>query len=388
MNNYELLIKYQKTFNIPIVLYEKNQIVSNFDIKNPYPEVGLKLIQNMALPSSRPSAFIGSLGLSLYCGMLPLNDSNQFIVLGPVSDQAVPATLLRETLTSVGDDTIQAAPFIAWFRNVSFFSEKQLFNIVDLLNFIINEDSFSVVNLNASNEINKMDPLIFDLGAEREMNSQSELQILSYIMHGKTKELSTFWNQYNHIDIRSLTSAKNPNRAFQDIFLTSCSLASRAAIQGGADFNVALSMSDRFSAQYKSLNQAESILRLLNEMFISFAALAKKTQELPANTPNIKAICRYVINHLYEKISTRDIAEHLNLSMEFVCRHFKNNTGLTISSFINQEKIKESKLLLETTGMSLAEISTMLGFSSQSYFQTVFKQQTGMTPLNYKNSLQ
>lgn len=383
----KLLTKYQKVFQIPIALFEECHILNNFDKKNPCPETGFKMIQKMELPHPCPAAFIGNADLNFYCGMIHLKESGRSVVLGPVSDHAVPDALLREEFVSVFGDAARTTPFVNWYRSLPLVSGKRFIEILDLLNYMMNEDSAPVINFNASSQIETIDPLIFDLGAEHETASQTEKLILSYITHGKAKELRTFWNQYQQTDIRPLTSSRNPNRAFQDIFLTTCSLSSRAAMQGGADFHVANSMADRFIAQYKTLNQADAILRLINQVFLSFAELAEKAQKLPVSTPTVKAVSRFVTSHLYEKFTTRDIAEQLNISIEFLCRHFKKNTGLTISYFVNQEKIKESKLLLETTGMSLSEISTMLGFSSQAYFQTVFKQQTGMTPLNYRENL-
>jgi len=39
---------------------------------------------------------------------------------------------------------------------------------------------------------------------------------------------------------------------------------------------------------------------------------------------------------------------------------------------------------METTGLTIAEISDLTGFASQSYFSTAFKNATGMTPSQYK----
>jgi AraC-like DNA-binding protein len=42
---------------------------------------------------------------------------------------------------------------------------------------------------------------------------------------------------------------------------------------------------------------------------------------------------------------------------------------------------------METTEITIAEISDMTGFTSQSYFSTAFKNYTGLTPSQYKKSL-
>ena len=55
-----------------------------------------------------------------------------------------------------------------------------------------------------------------------------------------------------------------------------------------------------------------------------------------------------------------------------------------ISQYINRQKIIEAKRFLRFTDKSLAEISGYFDFSSQSYFQKLFKEQTGMTPSEYR----
>ena len=50
----------------------------------------------------------------------------------------------------------------------------------------------------------------------------------------------------------------------------------------------------------------------------------------------------------------------------------------------NQAVIENYKSLLHYTDMTLAEISCYLCFSSQSYFQNVFKKEYGVTPMQYR----
>ena len=53
---------------------------------------------------------------------------------------------------------------------------------------------------------------------------------------------------------------------------------------------------------------------------------------------------------------------------------FKEETGLTLTQFINEEKVKKAEYYLTMTDKSLVDIANHLSFSSRSYFQTVFKE--------------
>lgn len=74
------------------------------------------------------------------------------------------------------------------------------------------------------------------------------------------------------------------------------------------------------------------------------------------------------------------------MSCSYLCTHFKQETGMTISAYVQQEKVREAKRLLKGSSYSIVEISEALAFSSQSYFCAVFKKITGMTPESYRSS--
>ena len=53
-----------------------------------------------------------------------------------------------------------------------------------------------------------------------------------------------------------------------------------------------------------------------------------------------------------------------------------------------QRRIYESKYLLRDTDLSISQISTILGFSSLSYFAQAFKKSTNFSPLQYRKNHQ
>lgn len=57
---------------------------------------------------------------------------------------------------------------------------------------------------------------------------------------------------------------------------------------------------------------------------------------------------------------------------------------MTFSDFVNKQKIEEAAALLLYTEYSDTQISTLLAFSSQSYFIKVFRKYMGTTPKQYK----
>jgi AraC-like DNA-binding protein len=69
-------------------------------------------------------------------------------------------------------------------------------------------------------------------------------------------------------------------------------------------------------------------------------------------------------------------------------RRFREELGIHIGTFITRCKLEEAKILLTYSDKSLADISNYFCFSSQSYFQNVFKKQYGITPMQYRKNTQ
>ena len=59
---------------------------------------------------------------------------------------------------------------------------------------------------------------------------------------------------------------------------------------------------------------------------------------------------------------------------------------MALADFIQLQRIEEAKNLLRFSDYQISEISTFLAFSSQSYFTSVFKRHTGVTPKKYREA--
>ena len=75
---------------------------------------------------------------------------------------------------------------------------------------------------------------------------------------------------------------------------------------------------------------------------------------------------------------------YISTYQEYAMKLFRRELGITIGQFIMRCKFEEAKSLLTYTDMSLSEISHYLCFSSQSYFQNVFRKKYNITPDCYR----
>ncbi len=95
--------------------------------------------------------------------------------------------------------------------------------------------------------------------------------------------------------------------------------------------------------------------------------------------------CRdYIRKNLHSNITLAKLAEITHLSPNYLSRLFKKEMGVSVIQCITNERVKAAKNLLLYSDYSIVDISSILAFSSQGYFSTVFRKATGMTPQNYR----
>lgn len=96
-------------------------------------------------------------------------------------------------------------------------------------------------------------------------------------------------------------------------------------------------------------------------------------------------IKNFLDSNYSENITLDTLAAITHMNKYYMAHAFTRYTGLSPINYLIQKRIQEGKSLLESTSHSIAQISAMLGFSSQSYFSQAFKKATGRTPVQYRN---
>ena len=79
------------------------------------------------------------------------------------------------------------------------------------------------------------------------------------------------------------------------------------------------------------------------------------------------------------------IVSKMLVSRSTLYSRFKDLTGQSLGNYINDYKLNRAKEMLSSTDMTMVEISDALGFTTQRYFSTFFKDKTGMTPTAFRN---
>lgn len=98
----------------------------------------------------------------------------------------------------------------------------------------------------------------------------------------------------------------------------------------------------------------------------------------------ITRIVRYIQENLHKKITLSEIAEMEHLNYHYLSHFIKGTLGLSFSEFLNSLRLDTAEKLLVTTDSSIISISNKSGFSNVSSFNTLFKNEHGLTPTEFR----
>lgn len=166
--------------------------------------------------------------------------------------------------------------------------------------------------------------------------------------------------------------------------VSAMAIGTRVAISAGADELAAYQISDKY---LQFLSRTASVEELTSQLFLSTYALIQLVRDAheAARHSLYYLRCReYISQHLNQKISVQQLADHCGISQGHLSHVFKETTGMTIMQYVLQQRIRVAKQLLLSDEYKMSEIASFLGFISQSYFIACFKRETGMTPRQWK----
>lgn len=109
-------------------------------------------------------------------------------------------------------------------------------------------------------------------------------------------------------------------------------------------------------------------------------------EPVSADEISYRKIVEIMNEHCEENLSVEQIASLCMMSRSNVKRVFAKYSDIGIAKYFLHLKIRRSMQLLDN-GVSVSEVAYRLGFSEVSYFHTVFKRETGITPSQYKKHI-
>ncbi len=185
---------------------------------------------------------------------------------------------------------------------------------------------------------------------------------------------------------RLFPRSPSPLRDRKNLLIIFNTLLRKAAEAGGVHPLHIDSLSHQLAIQIEAACTMEQLQSMNAIMVRKYCLLVKNYSRRPYSA--LVSTCMNTIDFYYSSdISLASLSVLCSVSKSHLAAAFKKETGMTVTDYINQTRIKQSLIFLNTSSMSVSEIATRCGFSDANYFSRTFRRLQGQTPSQYRKSL-
>ena len=371
-------------------VYQRDQLIYQYVNCDFQPDLVNTVWSRIAESPNRISFFAAA--DSLYFGALKKKDQHITLVIGPTYRLNVGNDRKVAILRLLGESQSRLNELDHYLQSIPAYPLENFLQILLFINYSINNEKMTLSELIARDS-----GFQIPIGLQSKMPAQPagqdstlhntydmEQQVFSYVRAGQTDALREFVRQPP--TGRAGKMANDDLRQLKNTFICAATLASRAAIEGGLSPESALSLSDLYIQKAEMLNHPLELSKLNVDMVFDYAYRVEALKCRGSKTKLTTDVLRYINAHLDQQVTTERLASALRMNRTHLCERFRQDTGITVAEFVTEIKLEEAKRLLRTTEKPIAQISELLGFSSQSYFQNVFRKKIGTTPDKYRKA--
>lgn len=326
--------------------------------------------------------------------------TKEVVILGPVflgtkSEQVLQAELLKfyenqQEMRQIVNDllglhSMKQSKLISIIRFLFFYFNGNLLDLSDTELFEEVKGSDSETNLVSVEQENIYNQSIYKKMSVYEGYLQ-ERKIMEAIQKGDKARILSITRNESGAQAGEMSREDAVIRQRKNEFICACTLATRAAIQGGMNVEKAYLLGNYHIRKIEDISYLEQISKSVVKMFLDFTIRVENLADKKKYSALINSSIQYINNHIEEAISIQKMADTIGVSKNHLLSKFKDETNTSIVDYIKIIKVSEAKLLLRYGYMEISEISEYFSFSSQSYFTLVFKELTGLTPKKYRDS--
>ncbi len=238
-------------------------------------------------------------------------------------------------------------------------------------------------------------PVIKKTSGEAEKNSwniqmieeryEFESEMLRAVSQGQYQKAVVFLSAINSIRFERRLS--DPVRNIKNYCIITNTLLRKAAQEGGVHPFYLDRISSDFAGKIESLPTTDAAQELIGDMFRSYCRLVRK-HTMKHYSPPVQRAITAIDSDLTANLTLNSLASAQNLSPSYLSALFSQETGQTLTDYVNQKRVKLAMRLLATTKLQIQTIAQHCGILDVHYFSKVFKKNVGVTPKQYRESQQ
>ena len=109
-----------------------------------------------------------------------------------------------------------------------------------------------------------------------------------------------------------------------------------------------------------------------------------KSYNMSSYSEPVRHILVTVDASLAGDLSLKRFAEELFLNSSYLSALFKKELGMTLTDYVNANRIGHAKKLLKSTSLQIQDIAVRCGIPDIHYFTRLFKRETGISPREWR----
>lgn len=135
-------------------------------------------------------------------------------------------------------------------------------------------------------------------------------------------------------------------------------------------------------AELSSLNNLDEIGDFFRSVCTKATAALLERQQQESDI--LRRSLDYIARNYHNRISLDDVSAYVGYSPKYFSRYFKDQTGITFVNYLNRLRIQAAKELLADPNIVIKDVAARVGFENINTFFRVFKQFEGVTPGQYR----
>lgn len=316
----------------------------------------------------------------------------RILCLGPILFQQPSQIFLHNLMEELGIDPIFRQDITEFYNRIPVISSSDTWN--HMLDFFLSRICGASPEFRQTcYQKQAWNPGYFDYSipdqpdlALESIEARYELEnaIMKAISTGNGMEAYQYYCQF--LQYRIFPRVSDPVRNKKNMLFILNTLLRKAAEAGHVHPLHIDNLSRQFAIQIESCLTIEQLESLSMTMFRKYGMLVSNYSR-QSYSPLVQTCLDYIDFHYNSELSLSVLSSMCSVSDSYLSSLFKKETGMTITDYINDTRVRQALILLNSSTLSIGEIASRCGFFDANYFSRIFKKLQGHSPREYRNSI-
>lgn len=168
-------------------------------------------------------------------------------------------------------------------------------------------------------------------------------------------------------------------------FVVCAAVVARTCLAAGMSEETAYTLSDVYIRRADKCTSVKQVMELNDEMVMDYAVRMRRLRRAKRLSVPVRKAIKMISENTGKRLTVQQIADATGYDRSHLHRLFKAEIGIGIHEYISAVRMNAAKGMLKDGTHSIADIASLLGFSSQSHFCRAFSEAVGVTPKEFRD---